>query len=165
MSKSNDAFQLINKGKRFDTVSVANFDGLLNYLQSEDGHKGWSFRGHSNSSWTLLPSLFRGHSLQNPSGLARRHLEQLKIYARGRLSNTDWWGDERYWALGRHYGLQTPLLDGRYRLVNIGGKPQKMDVYRGKTLLIVNVASQCGYTPRYAGLQSLYGRGFGVTWI
>ena len=41
-------------------------------------------------------------------------------------------------------------------LVTIDGKPQKMDVYRGKMLLIVNVASQCGFTPQYAGLQTLY---------
>jgi hypothetical protein len=27
------------------------------------------------------------------------------------VPNTDGWGDERYWALGRHYGLKTPLLD------------------------------------------------------
>ena len=51
-------------------------------------------------------------------------------------------------------------------IVTIDGKPQKMGVYRGKTLLIVNVASQCGFTPQYAGLQALYdkfkNRGFVV---
>jgi len=41
-------------------------------------------------------------------------------------------------------------------LVTIDGKPQKMDDYRSKTLLIVNVASQCGFTPQYEGLQGLY---------
>jgi glutathione peroxidase len=41
-------------------------------------------------------------------------------------------------------------------LVTIDGTPQKMEAYRGKMLLIVNVASQCGYTPQYSGLQTLY---------
>lgn len=41
-------------------------------------------------------------------------------------------------------------------LVTIDGKPQKMDAYRSKALLIVNVASQCGFTPQYQGLQTLY---------
>ena len=43
-------------------------------------------------------------------------------------------------------------------LVTIDGKPRKMDDYRSKTLLIVNVASECGFTPQYEGLQALYNK-------
>jgi len=41
-------------------------------------------------------------------------------------------------------------------LVTIDGKPQKMGDYCSKTLLIVNVARECGFTPQYEGLQALY---------
>ena len=55
------------------------------------------------------------------------------------------------------YSLRTNTLDG---------KPVDLASYRGKVTLVVNVASECGFTPQYAGLQKLHselaGRGFAV---
>jgi glutathione peroxidase len=49
---------------------------------------------------------------------------------------------------------------------DIAGKPVKLDQFDGDVLLVVNVASQCGFTPQYAGLEALqkrfHARGFNV---
>jgi glutathione peroxidase len=55
------------------------------------------------------------------------------------------------------YSLKTKTLQGQ---------PADLSQYKGKVTLVVNVASQCGFTPQYAGLEKLHeefkGKGFEV---
>jgi glutathione peroxidase-family protein len=64
-----------------------------------------------------------------------------------------------------YYALSMDTIYG-FSAKDIDGKERSLSEFAGKVLLIVNVASKCGFTPQYKNLQRLYerykGRGFEI---
>lgn len=50
------------------------------------------------------------------------------------------------------------IYDHNYKIPGLLGDTIKLNDFKGKKVLFVNVASKCGYTPQYEGLQKLYER-------
>jgi len=52
--------------------------------------------------------------------------------------------------------LETENTVFDFEAERLDGSPAKLADYRGRVLLIVNTASQCGFTPQYSGLEKIY---------
>ena len=59
------------------------------------------------------------------------------------------------------FGFNSNSATGKFHdfsIESIAGEEMKLDKFKNKVVLLVNTASQCGFTPQYAGLQKIYDR-------
>lgn len=63
-------------------------------------------------------------------------------------------GSTKAWEAVRHQ--ENPKTIYQFTMNDIDGNPVSLSDYKGKVVLIVNVASKCGYTPQYEGMETFY---------
>lgn len=80
---------------------------------NNDSLRNCLFRGQQNPKWDLKPSIFRS-TFDSYENLYNQQLKSFKLQTRGKHSipyDSPYDDDVKWWSLGQHYGLATPLLD------------------------------------------------------
>lgn len=99
-----------------NTLQFPDFGDFMTFIISRVGYAHFIWRGQSDSSWKLEPTLDRTlakTSNENDINAINNHLLHFKHAIRGRRGKnpTEIKTENDWWALGQHYGLATPLLD------------------------------------------------------
>jgi glutathione peroxidase len=85
-------------------------------------------------------------------------LKKLSVSLFVLLTGTILFGSYAFSFIGSETSNDAPkvksVLD--FKIKDIDGRDVKLNKYKGNVLLVVNVASKCGYTPQYEGLQAIY---------
>jgi len=92
-----------------------------------------------------------GGTVSRPSQICRRGQNKVKLIVGGNM---------RKLLLCLLIGAVAVMAEGKtvydFTLNSIDGQPSPLAAYKGKVVLLVNVASRCGYTPQYTALESIY---------
>lgn len=102
-------------GKVTGDVICDSWNGFLDFFHHENALKqnnSYVFRGHASENWKLEPTLKRSLVGENSDKIEKHTLNSFKKYSLGKRGhNPSELSENEWWALGQHFGLNTPLLD------------------------------------------------------
>lgn len=99
----------------FAKITCNSWNGFVDFIHHEYGlqkNHEYYYRGHASETWKLESTLKRQFNHEIPEDIESKVLDNFKRYCLGRRGyNPAELNENEWWALGQHFGLNTPLLD------------------------------------------------------